>query len=288
MTRKSKQPGGHNPLTYAERKKLTSYGTTTARLSTDAQRKFGDCCLSLEPARDPVATPSGHIYSREAILSYLLQKNKELKELRAKYDAQVATKAGRKQDDEEDTKQRAIVQFAEKDQGAARQSESTHSQSLTQKLGSKISTESTEDGKNTLKRTSYWLSEYQPEHDDSETNLLRAGPPPERPSSPMSGDPLRLKDLISLELTREEEGGKGKALCAVSGKAITTQRAVVIKKTGKVMLRDMYEKLAKPSMRCPVTGKKFKEKDVIELKKAASGFAASGEVTAKRYRPTLT
>mmetsp|Transcript_57408 Transcript_57408/g.171241 ORF Transcript_57408/g.171241 Transcript_57408/m.171241 type:complete len:289 (-) Transcript_57408:40-906(-) len=288
MTRKSKQPGGHNPLTYAERKKLTSYGTATARLSTDSQRKFGDCCLGLEPARDPVATPSGHIYSREAIVSYLLQKNKELKALRAKYDAQLALEQKRKAEEEEDTKERAIVQFAKKDQGAAQQSESAHSQSLAKKIGSKISTESTEEGKDTLKRTSYWLSEYQPEYDDSETSLLRAGPPPDRPLSPMSGNPLRLKDLIPLDLAREGEGRKGKVVCAVSGKAITTQRAIVIKKTGKVMLYDMYEKLAKPSMTCPATGKKFKQKDVIELKKAASGFAASGQTIAKRYRPTLT
>jgi hypothetical protein len=33
-----------------------------------------------------VATPSGHIYSREAIVQYLLTKNRELKGQKAEYD----------------------------------------------------------------------------------------------------------------------------------------------------------------------------------------------------------
>jgi hypothetical protein len=37
-----------------------------------------------------------------------------------------------------------------------------------------------------------------------------------------------------------------------------------------------------------VTSKKFKESDVLELIKAKSGFAASGEVILKKYNPTLT
>lgn len=231
---------------------------------------------------------SGNIYSREAIVSYLLSKNQELRESRAKYDAQAATKQRRISEEADAANTKAIVSFAEKDQGAAQTSHSVHSQSLKEKVGKRICTESVEDGKRTLKRSSFWLSEYQPVHDDSETNLLRKGPPPERPLSPMSGNPLRLKDLIPIELDREESTNKGKVVCAVSGKAITTQQVVAIKKTRQVMLLDVYEKLAKPTMTCPIKGKKFKEKDVIILQKASSGFAASGEVIAKRYRPTMT
>jgi hypothetical protein len=45
------------PLTQSERSKLTSYGTQTARLTSDSQLPFGDCCLQLSPAVDPVVTP---------------------------------------------------------------------------------------------------------------------------------------------------------------------------------------------------------------------------------------
>lgn len=59
-TRKSKQPGGNMPLTYHERSKVASgsnYGTNASRLGADSQNKFGDCCLGLTPAQDPVVTP---------------------------------------------------------------------------------------------------------------------------------------------------------------------------------------------------------------------------------------
>jgi nitric oxide synthase-interacting protein len=54
-------------------------GSLTQRLSSDSQLPFGHCCLSLHPVRDAVISPSGHIYEREVILEYLLNKTRELK-----------------------------------------------------------------------------------------------------------------------------------------------------------------------------------------------------------------
>jgi hypothetical protein len=59
-TRKSKAPGGHLPLTHHEMAKFangSNYGTSASRLGADSQTKFGDCCLGLMPAVDPVVTP---------------------------------------------------------------------------------------------------------------------------------------------------------------------------------------------------------------------------------------
>ena len=292
MTRKSKQPGGHNPLTSHERKKLLGdYGTQTARLGTASQRRFGDCALSLAPAVDPVCTPSGNIYSREAIVQYLLTKTTELKEARAQRDAEIAQDERKQAAKEADEQHKAAQKFVQKDQGAVQSQIGEHAKTLDAKKGKKISMESTEEGKKGLKRTSYWLSEYSPggKDDDggNEKNKTRK-PIPDRPPSPMTGAPLRRKDLVSIELSRAE-GSSGNVTCAVSGKAITTQKAIAIKKTGKVMLEDVYEQLAKPDMVCPCTGRKFKEKDVIQLAKAGSGYAGGGvTVEAKRYKPTLT
>jgi nitric oxide synthase-interacting protein len=293
MTRKSKQPGGHNPLTAHERKKLLGdYGTQTARLGTASQRRFGDCALSLVPAVDPVCTPSGTVYSREAILSYLLTKTTELREARSRREGELAEEERKVAARVADEEQRAAREFVRKDQGAAQAGVRHHAASLEAKVGKKISTESTEEGKEGLKRTSYWLSEYSPGGDNKNeagdgTNKVRE-PIPDRPPSPMTGAPLRRKDLISIELSRAE-GPSGNVTCAVSGKAITAQRAIAIKKTGVVILEDVYEKLVKPDMACPVTGRKFKEKDVIRLAKAGSGYAGGGvTVEAKRYKPTLT
>lgn len=279
MTRKSKQPGGINPLTYREQSRLKSYGTTKIRLSTESQRKFGDCCLSLSPAVDPVATPSGHVYSREAIVSYLLTKTKEYKDACHKYEALMSEREEKERAKAAVEKEQSIQTFHDTNTAAARDSKEAHAAAFTQNLKRKVSVETKQEGRNVLKRTSYWLSEFQPQHKDNDNNL-----PPARPTSPYSGRTLKLKDLTKLTTLQRE---KDRCVCAVSGKAITTQAVVAVR--GAVMLKDVYEKLAKPDLLCPVTGKKFKpEKHVLQLQKAASGFAASGEVTAKIYRHTMT
>lgn len=54
------------------------------------------------------------------------------------------------------------------------------------------------------------------------------------------------------------------------------------------MLESAARDLAYPTMTCPLTGERFKMSDVIELQEAATGFAASGQVEAKRYKPSMT
>ena len=328
MTRKSKQPGGHNPLTYAERKRLKSsgYGTQSTRLTTASQLTFGHCCLNLSPITDgdAVATPSGHIYSREAIVQYLLSKNAELKKQKAEYERLRLEVENRRVEWEEKERKKNQDKFVRKDQGAMSTTSSTalvvrsdDTETSASARGSSSATTAKSGGKerveNSLAHVSYWLSTSQPQHKkgaasangefdyEKEIEQLPA-PPPDRPSSPNSGEPLKLKQLIPLHLVREgEEDGKkqssksnkdgeatGRILCCVSHKTITTQPTIVIKNTGQVMLKSVYNDLAKPTMTCPITGKKFKDKDVLDLIKGKSGFAASGDVVARKYNPTLT
>lgn len=236
-------------------------------------------------------------------MEYLLTKNVELKRRRAEYEAQCAALAKRQVQAEERQKGKERTAFVRKDQGAMQQTEAKTASSSRE----------LDEGKASLKKSSFWLSASQPIHAKAGTAAGSANakggedkadvdkeweamppPPPERPPSPMSGQPLKLKQLKTLHLERENDagsksGGNGrKVLCAVSSKAITTQSAVAITKSGQVMLLSVYNELAKPTMTCPVTGKKFKDKDVLPLNKAASGFAASGKVVATSYRPTLT
>lgn len=53
------------------------------------------------------------------------------------------------------------------------------------------------------------------------------------------------------------------------------------------MIKQAFDELALPSMTCPLTGKTFKKDDVLELVRASSAFAASGNVIAKKDRPNL-
>ncbi|TRZ07883.1 hypothetical protein HGM15179_019222, partial [Zosterops borbonicus] len=84
MTRHGKNCTAGAVYSYHERKKDTAasgYGTQRVRVGRDAIKDFDCCCLSLQPCRDPVVTPEGFLYEREAIVGYLLhQKTKIARE----------------------------------------------------------------------------------------------------------------------------------------------------------------------------------------------------------------
>lgn len=67
-------------------------------------------------------------------------------------------------------------------------------------------------------------------------------------------------------------------------KTITTQKVILIKSTGAHMLESAAKELAYPTMTCPLTGKKFRSEDVLELIPAKSGNAACGGDVAKVNR----
>ena len=52
--------------------------TRKTQLGTNLQLPFGFCMLSLKPAKDPVATPYGHIFDREYIINWLATQKAEL------------------------------------------------------------------------------------------------------------------------------------------------------------------------------------------------------------------
>jgi hypothetical protein len=77
MPRHSKNASHRSYHTFAERSKgsaLNQWGTQRARLGRDSQLPFGHCSLTLTATDDPVASPSGHVYDRQAIYSYMLEK----------------------------------------------------------------------------------------------------------------------------------------------------------------------------------------------------------------------
>jgi len=89
-------------------------------------------------------------------------------------------------------------------------------------------------------------------------------PVPKTPGSPVSCQPLRFKhDVFAVDLEKEKETGA--FICAVSKRRLLNQPVVAITPSRKVMLKDVYQELALPSMTCPVTGMGFTKADVIEL-----------------------
>ncbi|KAG5186762.1 hypothetical protein JKP88DRAFT_308871, partial [Tribonema minus] len=341
--RHSKNAGDRHHFTYREREGC-GYGTQKVRVGVDSQLPFGNCAMCLRLAKEPMATPSGHIYCRECILEYLLVKTKDLKRQRAAYEAQQQAQAERAVAADAEKQQRSVDKFV-KTQGAvgplpppaaaasASTSSSTalvvaetggalvavasddsaapaaalgkraHPEDAERRLESEkkrvmakmalpVDMTTREQHKEILKRTSFWLPTHAPEHVEE-----RVAPPEARPRSPMSGDPLRAKNLIPVRFTvdggKEEAGadsggaGKGRIICAVTRREIHHQPTVLLARSGQVMLKSAAEEFALPTMMCPVTGGKFKTADVIELARSASGFAASGEVEAQKYEPVM-
>ena len=107
MGRKSKQPGGHKPLTHHERtKKFASseYGTVSRRLAGHSQYQLGDCALSVTSLLDggttssdtattatistALCSPSGYLYQEAAIVEYLLIRTQDLNRQRSEWQAQ--------------------------------------------------------------------------------------------------------------------------------------------------------------------------------------------------------
>ncbi|GMH47645.1 hypothetical protein TrVE_jg8283 [Triparma verrucosa] len=296
VRRKSQKQNNHNPFTHQEaRSTLTHYGTQSVRVGSDSQLPFGHCALSLTPIMDAVVSPSGTLYEREAAVSYLMREMEKLRVWREAYEQQYENDAKEQAQLEQKSLSEKVQNFEAKEGGVVMSGTETshvnkHGEARKEKLKKEgFEVLDKEEKQNVLKRTSYWLSDWTPD-----AGKKRVEVPPKRASSPFSGRELRLKDLKSVTLKRDSDSTEKNAVgtdvvfvCAVSNKRLTTQPCVAITKTGSVMLKSSFDEFAKKDMVCPVTGSKFKDKDVVELKKCATGYASSGKVEAEVYRPTM-
>jgi len=236
-----------------------------------------------------VVTPSGHIYSKEAIYEYLLVKKEELNKARKAWEKE---QAEQNKSDEKKKEAEKIKQFIETETRVSSRKRKPVDKEAKMKeflyqphkkgeviLEPKTKKEKIED----LKRTSFWLPQFTPA-----AKRQKLEKPPKRPLSPFSSKPLRMKDLVPLKLkVLDPKAKEKKFVCMVSGKEITYQDTVYIKSTGILMLKTLYTQLAEPTMICPVTSKPFKKKHVVHIKSDGSGFASTGNVIAKKWSEAL-
>lgn len=81
MTRHGKNATASSVYSYHEKQKDTKssgYGSEKIRLGKDSVKDFDCCSLTLQPCRDPVITPEGYLYDKEAILECLLHQKTEI------------------------------------------------------------------------------------------------------------------------------------------------------------------------------------------------------------------
>ena len=172
------------------------------------------------PAEDPVVSPSGHLYSRESILEYILNKTKELKQQARLFEEQQL-----KQQEEELKKLKKMQEedqqhFAEVTDGVVsnvkRKLEGVEDSEYFKSRKKLIDDTDRDVRIEELKKVSPWIPQFTPEAKDAEVKE-----PPKRPPSPFTGRPLRTKDLIPVNLIREShdtstDSDRVRYICPVS------------------------------------------------------------------------
>jgi len=92
MTRHQRNATASSVYTHSERKKdqkASGYGTLDERLSKDAIKNFDCCSLTLQPCREPVITPGGYLFDKEAILEYILHQKQEIARKQKEFEKQI-------------------------------------------------------------------------------------------------------------------------------------------------------------------------------------------------------
>uniref|UniRef100_A0A7S1RYV0 Nitric oxide synthase-interacting protein zinc-finger domain-containing protein n=1 Tax=Alexandrium catenella TaxID=2925 RepID=A0A7S1RYV0_ALECA len=295
MSRHSQHCNDRSYYSYKERADA-GYGKSKKDiLGTDCFLPFGYCCLSLKPAKDPVATPDGFIFDREFILESLLTQKIELQQKAKKYEEQERKKDRQELSEKRKEQLKEIEDFQKADQGLL-SSDARHKRAL-ERSDRRVPGAPDDEGpakrlrdgellvvdKAKQREKSFWAKETTPNAAPTELTKVDTAT-----RCPMSGKKLKVKDLIPVKFeildqkTFDSGGGRGFVCCPVSKHSIAHEPVVLLKPSGWVMLESILKDIVYPEMKCPVTGIKLKGKeDVMKLQKGGTGFAAHNKNTAK-------
>ena len=281
MTRHGKNCTAGAVYTYHEKRKDTAasgYGTQKVRLGRDALRDFDCCCLSLQPCRDPVVTPDGYLYEREAILQYIVQQRARLAKEKKAY---LRQKAQLQREEEQRSRagaEAALKGFLQAGGGGGAPHTATHSE------------EATPGPSGTL--PSFWIPSLTPE---AGAEKLRK--PDTSVRCPMSGRRLRASDLVPVRFTPAVPGlprlqllGRPQRfVCALSRDALSNATpCAVLRPSGAVVTMQCVERLIRKEMRDPLSGEPLSEADIIPLQRGGTGFAGAGTpLEAQKSRPVM-
>ncbi|KAM9844182.1 nitric oxide synthase-interacting protein [Aulostomus maculatus] len=302
MTRHGKNCTAGAVYTYHEKKKDTAasgYGTQSIRLGKDAIKDFDCCCLSLQPCQDPVVTPDGFLYEKQAILEYILHQKTEIAKKMKAYEKQKQVQKNNNQleskSEERDrvekfkTRENSIVSkpinpFTSVQTKGDEKARTDSSAAETSSVGSAASSSQS--------LPSFWIPSLTPE---AKATLLKK--PSKIVLCPMSGRPIKMNELIPVRFTPMDPSLDRVALltrqdryvCAVTRDVLgNSVPCAVLRPSGNVVTQECVEKLIKKDMLDPVTGDKLCAKDIIPLQRGGTGFAASGvDLSAKEARPVM-
>ncbi|CAI9611357.1 unnamed protein product [Staurois parvus] len=296
MTRHGKNCTAGAVYTYYEKRKDTAasgYGTQTVRLSKDAVKDFDCCCLSLQPCKDPVVTPDGYIYEKEAILEYILHQKKEIARQMKLYDKQKNEKKAEMEELSKAAKESKMKVFLDKEMSIISKPLNPFSKKMESNGSAEEASSSQQSSEDKNKQLpSFWIPSLTPE---AKSTLVKK--PDKNVYCPMSGKPLKMKDLITVKFTKVDEkvdrvgliNRQDRYVCAVTRDMLgNSVPCAVLRPSGVVVTLECVEKLIKKDMTDPVSGEKLMEKDIIVLQRGGTGFSGSGvQLEAKEARPVM-
>ncbi|XP_044272662.1 nitric oxide synthase-interacting protein homolog isoform X2 [Tribolium madens] len=288
MTRHARNCTAGAVYTYHEKKKdaqASGYGTNAQRLGKDSIKDFDSCCLSLQPCRNPVITKDGYLFDKEVILEYIIAKKNENSRKLKEYE-----RLKRKEDeislDKATAETNQKVERFLKGENSIISKPTSH---FTKPSTSSISNMAVGRDK---ELPSFWVPSKTP---TAEKPKLQK--PHNVVLCPISGKPLKVKDLIEVKFTPIKDSGEKKSLiarecrymCAVTHDVLSNSvPCAVLKPTGDVVTLECVEKIIKKDWVHPLTSKKLTEKDIIVMQRGGTGYArTNAELEAKQERPAL-
>ncbi|XP_015522104.1 nitric oxide synthase-interacting protein homolog [Neodiprion virginianus] len=288
MTRHARNCTAGAVYTYHEKKKdaaASGYGTNSQRVSKDSLKDFDCCCLTLQPCRYPVVTKDGYLFDKEAILEYILTKKKQYARKLKEYEKQ-------REKDEEQSKEQSANEELQKLQNFLKAEKNIVSQNKlpADEPGSSSISNMSNGRDKTL--PSFWIPAKTPQA--KEVTLQK---PDKNIYCPVSGQVLKLKDLIPVKFTEVNDPDDKKSLilkqarymCPITHDVLSNSvPCAVIKTTGHVVTMECVEKIIKKDWIHPLDGSTIKESDIIVLQRGGTGYAAANDsLEGKHQRPVL-
>uniref|UniRef100_A0A915N6T8 Nitric oxide synthase-interacting protein homolog n=1 Tax=Meloidogyne javanica TaxID=6303 RepID=A0A915N6T8_MELJA len=295
MTRHAKNATAASVYTYHERRKdasVSGYGTLHERLGKDSMKSFDCCSLSLQPCREPLISPQGHIFDREAILNYILDQKEAYKR---------KLKALKKEKDKMKEKLIALesAPLPQKTQVPSTpdvrqlkrpQNDKMEGPSNSKKVFEEESISNME-GAKAKEWKSFWVpvlsTTAEPDRIEKPSNKILC---------PISGVELKFKELLPVKFTPIDEriefskliAMNERYICPISRDVLTNSiRCVYLKTSKSVVCSPCMEKIIRLDMIDPLCGKSLQDSDIIELSRGGTGYAATNDLKAKLIRPQL-
>jgi len=201
MARHSKSNQIREFFTSAERGRWLGIGTTQARLGADSMRSYDACCLCLQLAQTPMASPAGYLYCKECIFSNLLEQRNAYKRRLQEYTDQKTADDKRLQTVKHMEEQMDTEVFLEQHHRVLPTTSKDHLVLTTLKKEAirAVAEEGTQGAKPI--QQNFWIPQHTPSY-----KADQVAEPENRTVDPMDAEkPLKLKKLVECRFAEQRE-----------------------------------------------------------------------------------